>query len=116
MKRYLPILLSLTLAVVMTVRSHACGCSPVMIHSDDPSDRQLAIETYRDLGPTGLKMLLKHRDALLKAGEDPKSQKMLWLNEGIDAVGGAKYCTTSRLFWYTDLDQAKQAAAEENKP
>lgn len=116
MKRYLPILLCLTLAALLTGRSLACGCDPTMIHSVDPADRQLAIEAYRDNGPTGLKILLKHRETLLKAGEDPKSQTMIWLNEGIDAVGGAKYCTTSRLFWYTDLDQAKQAAAEEGKP
>jgi hypothetical protein len=116
MKRYLPILLALTLAALLGGRSLACGCAPTMIHSDDPADRQLAIEAYREMGPRGLHGLLKHRDALLKAGEDPKSQKMAWLNEGIDAVGGAKYCTTSRLYWYTDLEEAKQAAAHENKP
>lgn len=116
MKRRLTLVLSLLLPTLIMAYSYACGCSPVMIHSDDALDRELAIEAYRELGPRGLTTLLKHRDALLKAGEDPKSQKMIWLNEGIDAVGGAKYCTTSRLFWYTDLDQARQAAAQAGKP
>lgn len=34
----------------------------------------------------------------------------------IDAVGGQRYCGTSRLFWHTDLDEARHAAAESGKP
>jgi hypothetical protein len=116
MKRLLPILLGLTLALVLAIRAHACGCPPIMIHSEDAAARERAIAIYRGYGPMGLEVLLKHRDALLQAGKDPKSQEMIWLSEGIDAVGGAKYCTASRLYWYTDLDQARQAATEEGKP
>lgn len=116
MRRSLAIVLSIALAVLVTARSHACGCGPDMIYCDDPSERELAIEAFRDAGPAGLRSLLKHRDALLNAGEDPQSKAMALLNEGIDAVGGAKHCSTSRLFWFTDLDQAKAAAAAEGKP
>lgn len=38
------------------------------------------------------------------------------LADWVDAVGGAKYCTASRLFWHTDLEKAKAVALRTNKP
>lgn len=34
----------------------------------------------------------------------------------VDYVAGQRHATVSRLFWYTDLDQAQAAAAESGKP
>jgi hypothetical protein len=34
----------------------------------------------------------------------------------IDEIGGQRGCTVSRLYWYTDLDEAKAAAERENRP
>src|SRR5215203_2673759 len=105
MKRQATVLLGLILALLIAGRSMACGgCSPKMLHSDDPADRALAIEEFRQIGPYGLNLLLKYRDTLLKNGEEPKSAKMVLLNDAIDQVGGAKYCTASRLYWFTDLE------------
>jgi hypothetical protein len=38
------------------------------------------------------------------------------LESAIDCVSGQRYGHVSRLFWYTDLDQAVQAAQSRNKP
>ncbi|MCI0334250.1 MAG: thioredoxin family protein [Planctomycetes bacterium] len=34
----------------------------------------------------------------------------------IDQIGSQRSCTVSRLYWYTDLEQAKQAAARTGRP
>lgn len=34
----------------------------------------------------------------------------------VDRVGGQRTCTISRLYWYTDMAAAKQAAAQSGKP
>ena len=38
------------------------------------------------------------------------------LKTALDQVSGQRDCHASRLFWYTDLEQAKAAAAREHKP
>jgi hypothetical protein len=86
--------------------------------------RAKAVAELRELGPEGLARLVRERaqrqeasaanadptrgDTLLKELED--------LNALIDEVGGAKYCSVSKLYWYTDLERAKAAAAREHKP
>jgi hypothetical protein len=118
MKSNLAMVLSVTLSVLLSLRA-AAGCgggSPRMLLSETHGDRELAIDSLREDGPIGLTMTLRYRDNLIKNGEDPKSAKIKSLDEAIDQIGGAKYCTTSRLYWFTDLEQAKAAAAEEGKP
>src|SRR5690348_12535262 len=116
MKRQLIGLTAAVMILAMAADALACGCKPTQVYSSDVAERQDAIQQFRDYGPMGLKILVKHREALLAAGADPKSEKIVWLDEAIDAVGGAKYCTASKLFWYTNLDEAKTQAAEQNKP
>jgi hypothetical protein len=38
------------------------------------------------------------------------------LRDAIDQVGGQRGCSVSRLYWYTDLDQAEAEAARTGKP
>jgi hypothetical protein len=38
------------------------------------------------------------------------------LRDAIDQVGGQRGCSISRLYWYTDLDQAEAEAARTGKP
>jgi hypothetical protein len=50
-----------------------------------------------------------------KAAQSPQ-EVCARLAQIVDQVAGQRGATTSRLFWYTDLDQAKAAASESGKP
>ena len=65
-----------------------------------------AIATLRARGPAGLKSLL---DACGPAVDTTTAA-------AIDAVAAQKDAFASKLYWYTDFDQAKAAAAREGKP
>ena len=85
------------------------------IPSPAPADRladplgpaQLA--ELRARGPAALEALLATYDHA-----DPLEREVL--AGEIDAVAGQRYATTSRLYWYTDLDRAKQAAHQLHRP
>jgi hypothetical protein len=63
----------------------------------------------RAVGPVGLEQMLAKYDRLHGSARDALAAK-------IDKVAAQKYATVSRLFWYTELDRAKAAAAAEKKP
>ena len=95
--------------------------------SDDPATARSAIAALRDHGPDGLQTLLSFHAALIarhrEAGRalavttvntaDPTWER---LKTALDEVSGQRDCHASRLFWYTDLEQAKAAAQREHKP
>jgi hypothetical protein len=83
--------------------------------SDNPATAQYAIDSLRAYGPAGLQSLLAaHADLIAKhQASDPAWQR---LNTALDQVSGQRDCHASRLFWYTDLEQAKAAAQREHKP
>jgi hypothetical protein len=103
-----------------TIAVLACGdlsmAKPsVLAHlaiSPDAEQREAAIRKLRALGPAGLTALLDaHPASLTNAAQlDPK------LRAALDAVGGQRDCLASRLFWYTDLEQAKAAAQKLGRP
>lgn len=64
--------------------------------------------TLRAQGPDGLARALVAYDA---ATDDDRAE----LAELVDRVAAQRYATTSRLFWYTDLDDAKAAAKASGK-
>ncbi|MEQ8787768.1 MAG: hypothetical protein RIC55_15800 [Pirellulaceae bacterium] len=74
--------------------------------------------------PAAFEALLARRDALLQTAaalETPEdgvryNKKLAELDARIDAVGGARYCSASRFYWYTDLGEAQQAAQASGKP
>ncbi len=68
--------------------------------SPDPA---AAIASLRELGPPGLATLIEH------------GQPGPALRTGIDLVG-AQRDNVCGLYWYTDLDKARDAARAENKP
>lgn len=43
-------------------------------------------------------------------------QRLERMAAAIDRVGGQRSCTASRLYWYTDLEEAKKAAAASERP
>lgn len=88
--------------------------------SEDSAAANRAITALREQGPQGLQALLsvhasmvrEHRAASAK-DSDPAWQR---LKTALDLVSGQRDCHASRLFWYTDLEQAKAAAARQHKP
>lgn len=67
-----------------------------------------AIAALRALGPDGLATVAAAYDA------QPRPSRP-WIRL-FDAVAGQYLARHSRLYWYTDLDQAKAAAASSGKP
>src|SRR5206468_3192348 len=54
--------------------------------------------------------------AVPKKADDPDEKSWQRLRTALDEVSGQRDCHASRLFWYTDLEQAKAAAKREGKP
>jgi len=74
----------------------------------DRSDAEIA--ALRAEGPAALGRLLAELDA---AAPGPARDA---LAATVDRVAGQRYATVSRLFWYTELDQARAAAQAQGKP
>jgi hypothetical protein len=65
----------------------------------------------RPLGPKGLQQFLNNHSKELTASLPPKP-----LRDALDRLCQQRDCYASRLYWYTDLDQAKAAAKASGKP
>ena len=78
--------------------------------SEDPEERDLVIASLRDLGAAGV-------DALLEVlSEASLGDRNTLESLVLDRVCGQRDCAASRLFWYTDLDQALAAAQRLGRP
>jgi hypothetical protein len=94
------------------------------VAAGDTERVRLFIDERRARGEPALEELLAERNRLdvlqHGAARDPDpdrtAQRIAALDALIDAVGGQRYCTASRLFWHTDLDQALHASRESGKP
>ncbi|MBC7854622.1 MAG: hypothetical protein IAF94_14415 [Pirellulaceae bacterium] len=90
----------------------------------EAGEAEAAIGRLREAGPEGLASLLDTKKEIdeqiqrtISTNSPPDYSGVLArLSEAIDRVGGAKYCTSSRLYWYTDLEQAKTVAQKSGKP
>jgi hypothetical protein len=75
------------------------------------------IEQFRSQGYPGIEQFLKINGTemarLRTQTDNPRWQE---LNLALDKICKQRDCEASRLYWYTDLDKAKQAAAASNKP
>jgi hypothetical protein len=95
--------------------------TPSGLHADartavapDAQVAAAACDRLRAEGPAGLDALIaEHEDVLKNGATDP-----LWprVTQAIDKVAAQKDAYASRLFWYTDLEQAKAAARASGKP
>jgi hypothetical protein len=75
-----------------------------------PLDQE--IKTLRPLGQSGLQQFLaKHTRELSSSALPSKS-----LRDALDSLCQQRDCYASRLYWYTDLDQAKASAKASGKP
>ena len=91
--------------------------------SPDPQVAASAIAALREAGPRGLNVLAQVNQSLLdrRATGDiapGSNDAAAWerLRAALDNVGKQRDCYASRLYWYTDLDQAKKAAQASGKP
>lgn len=92
--------------------------------SPDTSIAQPAIAKLRALGPAGLEVMLNvhgdsirsHLLALPVTGIQKTDIEWLRLRAALDTVARQRDSYTSRLYWYTDFEQAKAAARSSGKP
>lgn len=116
---FLSTLLALAVASSPAASSFACGPSPSVLAraavAADYSTSSNAIAALRALGPDGLHQLLQTHATVLAQG-DRSGTEWQRVRAALDAVGGQRDCHASRLFWHTDFEKAKAAAAREGKP
>ncbi|MFO0902284.1 MAG: hypothetical protein U0939_04745 [Pirellulales bacterium] len=105
----------------------AFGDRPTLAVASPPGSRQETVTTARTLeqlraaGPAGLERLLAQRRELeqsLAVGADAEAvqQQIAALDQQLDFVGGALRTAQSQLYWYTDLQEAQQAAQRTGRP
>lgn len=88
--------------------------------SENPTESSAAIEELRAMGPAGLETLLtQHADEINRHIANPGTASTAeWqrITKALDQVGQQKNNYISGLYWYTNLEDAKRAARESNKP
>lgn len=88
--------------------------------SENAAESAAAIEELRALGPFGLQSLLTVYAEEIKQHIDNPTLKpdAEWqrITKALDTVSGQKNSYLSGLYWYTDLKDAKKAAAASGKP
>lgn len=116
-------------ALVATFSRHkAPACGPYSADAAqtvyDLDLSQQGVEALRAQGPAGLEQVLKVRDAMaeqLAATEDSTewaeiNSQLERIDDVVDQVGGQLHCSVSRLYWYTDIESAQEAARTSGKP
>lgn len=78
--------------------------------SETPSESKEAMATLRAQGSTGLKAFLETYSNQLTSTANPQ------LRAALDQLCQQRDCYASRLYWYTDLEQAKATAKASGKP
>jgi hypothetical protein len=90
--------------------------------SENSSESVAAIDELRAMGPEGLRILFKAYDAEINRQtrdlEATSARSPQWqrLSAALDAVSQQRDSYLSRLYWYTDIEQAKAAARASGKP
>jgi hypothetical protein len=75
------------------------------------------ITQIRSQGYAGIdRFLSKHRAELRQLEQQPQHPRWKTLNHQLDQICQQRDCYASRLYWYTDLDRAQQAAQTAGKP
>lgn len=88
--------------------------------SEDAALSAPAIEELRALGPSGLQTLMSEyaREINQHIANPTAAPDAQWqrISTALDAVAQQKNSYISGLYWYTDLESAKQASAASGKP
>jgi hypothetical protein len=114
--RFSMLILAVTTTMVLACGDYATLNNPHTLAqlavSADASHAESAIRRLRALGPKGLETFLDvHRASISDRNPiDPRFRKAL------EAIAGQRDAHASRLFWYTDLEQAKAVAQQLGRP
>jgi hypothetical protein len=91
--------------------------------ASDMDAAQQAVARLRAAGPAVIAPLVELRQLLVDtktagaAGSRPAAQDQVeQIDALIDRVAAGRYASRSRLYWYTDFDEAKAAAVASGKP
>jgi len=82
----------------------------------DRAVSEKAIGELRSMGAEGLRSFLETNRLEIDAAAATPGNSQNRVLEVLDSVCQQKDCYASRLFWYTDLEQAKNAARAQHKP
>ena len=89
------------------------------------SESENAIAELRSLGPEGLRAFLETNRLEIEAAtktptgvsiDSSSSGQNNHVLSALDSICQQKDCYSSKLYWYTDIEQAKAAARAQNKP
>lgn len=125
--RFKPSVLSLLLiACAFAFNQSAYAASPGpealarLAVSENVSESGPAIAALRGMGPQGLRAMFEvYRSEIERHASDAsKDTSPEWrrLTAALDAVSQQRDSYAAGLYWYTDFEQAKRAAAAEHKP
>ena len=116
----LPLLLMALFSTQVALANDSANLLARKAVSENSAEASAAIEELRELGPDGLEILLTRHAAEIdrhianpKLSDTPEWQR---ITRALDQVGQQKNNFISGLYWYTDLDDARKAARESNKP
>ena len=104
----LPLLASVTLLIAIV--------ATVALGGGGPECRARGLQDLRAQGPAGLQRALEIYQDVLAKGPQPRDTKWREAADAIDTVAAQRDAWASKIYWYTDLEQAKSAAAREGKP
>ena len=131
------LLAAIALAAIVTAPTHAGGLYCALSRFESDEAEEAYIQELRAEGPAGLEKALARFDQLTQLtrerfpawdedggnSSDESIEAHRVATEGcdrisrvVDLIAGQRGATASRLYWYTDLDEAKAAAAESGKP
>jgi hypothetical protein len=81
----------------------------------DRAESKKALVELRSMGPEGLRAFLETNRSDIEAAvvQGNFSSRVL---DSLDSLCQQKDCYASRLYWYTDLEEAKKAARAQHKP
>jgi len=82
----------------------------------DKAESEKAIGELRSMGAEGLRLFLETNRSEIDAAAAIPGNSHNRVLEVLDSVCQQKDCYASRLYWYTDLEQAKDAARAQQKP
>ncbi len=89
------------------------------VASEDAAKSAEAVAQLRAAGPQGLDAMLRiYGDRLQPPQKQDSANDEPWerLRTALDTIGQQRDCYASRLYWFTDLEKAKEAARASGKP
>src|SRR4051794_8465505 len=89
--------------------------------AENPSEATPAIDALRQAGPAGFDAFLAaHKEQidkhLVEGSADSADAQWQRIKAALDSIAGQRDCYASKLYWFTDLEQAKAAAKAAGKP